>query len=332
MGWIVFASLAAALPLGCCGRLEPTACADLANLQLVTMANIAFAAPLANWLAHLHHMPCPLPTVVHALDSATFTLCSRLINEARGERCIPADCPRCSSEGYTGPTDKHPGRNAILEFKFHALRRVLREGIGRTGPPRAALWLDSTALVQGQQCFAKLLGMPGDMLVSTAIEACPRTVQLTAARPQLKVNTGVILMRQTEVALSLLDHVIHHFESSDTPRYCADQWLFNELLAKFGNMSTSGKRWSLALPANPSSDPPLAALSTDIRLLGDKVWPRELSNRSRAYASWPQFSSRSTTSIPSSDAALDMVCLYHPWVKGHESHADFFRRDGMWWL
>ena len=312
---------------------DPPACAGgLANLQLVTMGNFAFAASLTNWLAHHHHMPCAPPKLVHALDNATLALCNRLVDRARGEDCILADCPRCSSEGYSGPMDKHPGRNAILEYKFHALRRFLREGMGEPSTPRAALWLDSDALVQGQHCLGKLLGMPEDMLVSTALEACPRTVQLSAARPQLKMNTGVILVRQTEAARSLLDHVIHYFESSDTPRYCADQWLFNELLVKFGNMSSTGKRWSVALPASPSSDPPLAALRTNIRLLSDTVWPRMLSNRSRAYASWPQFSSSRSTSRPSSDAATDMICLYHPWVKGHESHADFFSHDGMWWL
>ena len=324
----------AALPLGYASHpTDPPACAGLANLQLVTMANFGFAAPLANWLAHNHHMPCALPTVVHALDNATLALCNRLVDQARGEHCILADCPLCSSEGYSGPMDKHPGRSAIGEYKWYALRRFLREGRGQPNAPRAALWLDSDALVQGQHCLGKLLGMPEVMLVSTSLEGCPRTVQLSAARPQLKMNTGVILVRQTEVARSLLDHVIHHFESSDTPRYCADQWLFNELMVKFGNMSSSGKRWSVALPAIPSSDPPLAALRTNIRLLSDTVWPRMLSNRSRAYASWPQSSSRSMkTSMPSSDAAPNTICLYHPWVKGHESHADFFRHDGMWWL
>ena len=190
---------------------ENTTCATGVSM-VITLFNEKYEHILANFVAHMHHQDCQVPTRLHATDNSSFALCERLLLPTDNAKCVLTDC---ESVVQGQSCDE---REAISFLKFYLLRQTLAEM--QNGAQESVLYLDATAMVQGKSCLSELGSMDADVAASPELmlPGCPEEklapeVMWGNMATGLNANTGVLFWRPTEPAKAFLDALIAEYEA-----------------------------------------------------------------------------------------------------------------------
>ena len=180
--------------------------------MVITLFNEKYEHILANFVAHMHHQDCQVPTRLHATDNSSFALCERLLLPTDNAKCVLTDC---ESVVQGQSCDE---REAISFLKFYLLRQTLAEM--QNGAQESVLYLDATAMVQGKSCLSELGSMDADVAASPELmlPGCPEEklapeVMWGNMATGLNANTGVLFWRPTEPAKAFLDALIAEYEA-----------------------------------------------------------------------------------------------------------------------
>ena len=185
--------------------------------MVITLFNEKYEHILANFVAHMHHQDCQVPTRLHATDNSSFALCERLLLPTDNAKCVLTDC---ESVVQGQSCDE---REAISFLKFYLLRQTLAEM--QNGAQESVLYLDATAMVQGKSCLSELGSMDADVAASPELmlPGCPEEklapeVMWGNMATGLNANTGVLFWRPTEPAKAFLDALIAEYEAHKTAK------------------------------------------------------------------------------------------------------------------
>jgi len=309
----------------------------------------------------LHHQDCQVPTRLHATDDSSYGLCNRLLKSTDNAKCVLTDCESVV-KGQSCET-----REAISFLKFYLLQQALAE---MQDSSQSVVYVDATAMVQGSACYSELGSTDADVAASPELmlPGCPEEklapeVMNGRMPTGLNANTGVLYWRSTASAKAFLDALLADYEAhlgdnttAIRAQYsaCPEQAHFNLYVKEHSIRDSVATSWLVS-----------TADAGDMRvtILDNARWPRFMVRDAAAYVEWPQaVQERVAISLESDERDMNThgweepsflvdglgnhvlqpatrACLYHPFVpgnvtgtEGRGSQAEFFSRDGFWYL